>query len=122
MQMDTATALTSAALQVQDVGQGCAQIQPCIPEAYGLSQRSFHPDAARRVIPRIPKSFTKLGRFFRQHNHSQEVFMYQIIQAQRFHSMLDILWTSFYHIFIILLAIGIAFSLPNAAVYVLYDW
>lgn len=48
--------------------------------------------------------------------------MYQSIQAQRFHIMLDILWTSFYHIAIILLAIGIAFSLPSAAIYILYDW
>jgi hypothetical protein len=70
----------------------------------------------------IPKSSRKARVFFGNAPHSQEVFMYQSIQAQRFHIMLDILWTSFYHIAIILLAIGIAFSLPSAAIYILYDW
>ncbi|MFZ5931323.1 MAG: hypothetical protein ACOY15_08925 [Pseudomonadota bacterium] len=48
--------------------------------------------------------------------------MQQYIQVQKFHNMLGIIWPSFYHIFIILLAFGIVFTLPRAAGYVLNDW
>jgi len=46
----------------------------------------------------------------------------QHTQSQQFRSALSLLWNSLIHVTIILLAIGIAFSLPGLAEFVLYKW
>lgn len=46
----------------------------------------------------------------------------QYAQFQQFRSILNLLWNSLIHVTIILLAIGIAFSLPGLAEFVLYKW
>lgn len=46
----------------------------------------------------------------------------QHAQSRQFRSVLSPLWNSLVHVTIILLAIGIAFSLPGLAEFVLYKW
>lgn len=48
--------------------------------------------------------------------------MYTSVSSQQPHNPLGVLWSSLTHVTIILLAIGIAFSLPVIAEYILYDW
>jgi hypothetical protein len=48
--------------------------------------------------------------------------VYKSVSSPQLHDSLSVLWNSLTHVTIILLAIGIAFSLPVVAEYVLYDW